>query len=120
MTDPAAAALVDSLAATNREVDRLRERSHRHGNQLQEQQAEIDALNRRVDDANQITNEKLDAIHHSLKEDLVEIKHETKSTNGKVAAHAETIAKLKGAVALLAIGAPSMIALAVVAIEHLH
>lgn len=124
MIDPTLPALVESLtqnqAQLRSEVDRLRERSHSHGNKLVEHDAEIVELGRRLDDFSRTIDAKLDAIHASLKGDLSEIKDETKSTNGKVAEHSDTIAKLKGAFAILAIGAPSFVALAVLAIEHLH
>lgn len=108
MTDPALPVLVknltDNQAQLRSEVDRLRERSHAHGTKLQEHDAEIAALSRRLDDAASTINAKLDAIHLSLKEDLRDLKDDAKGQGA-------SIDKLKGAVGVLVVGIPAFFAL---------
>lgn len=64
-------------------------------------------------------NEKLDAIHLSLKEDLGEIKAETKETNGRVSRHDREIAKLTGGVMAIAAGLPVITGLLVFSLQQL-
>lgn len=64
-------------------------------------------------------NEKLDAIHVSLKEDLGEIKTEVKETNGRVSRHDREIAKLTGGVLAIAAGLPVVTGLLVFSLQQL-
>jgi hypothetical protein len=61
--------------------------------------------------------EKMDAIHVSLKEDLSEIKKETKETNGRVSEHDRDIYRLKGGLTVIAAGLPVVTGLLIFALN---
>lgn len=91
------------------EIARLRERSHEHGNKLQEHDGHFFALEASA----RGSDEKLDAIktqiaelRADMKEDLNEIKLETKATNGRVSKHDLEIASARGGMKVMALGLP--------------
>lgn len=91
------------------EIARLRERFHEHGNKLQEHDGHFLSL----EGALRNSDEKLDAIKDQIialradvKEDLAEIKVETKTTNGRVSAHDLEIAQARGGLKVMALGLP--------------
>lgn len=85
-------ALVAEVSTHGREIERLRERSHQHGNLLQEHTGHF----ARLEDALQDIDKKLDAIHGSVKEDLGEIKLKQDQTNGRVTGLERRYAELRG------------------------
>jgi len=78
--------------ANTAEIERLRRRSHEHGNALQEHAGHL----LRVEDSIDDLDTKLDAIHLSLKEDLGEIKGKQDQTNGRVTALERRYSELRG------------------------
>lgn len=84
------------------EIERLRERLHTYGNSLQEHIGNLS----RVEGKMQDINEKLDAIHTSLKEDLSEIKGKQDQTNGRVTGQERRVAKIEGLGIAFAAGTP--------------
>jgi chromosome segregation ATPase len=84
--------LAETVRFNSREIERLRERSHDHGNLLQEHNGHF----ARMEDGLQDINQKLDAIHGSVKEDLGEIKLKQDQTNGRVTVLERRYAELRG------------------------
>lgn len=120
MTPEEAAAVLAKTEMNAHEIERLRERSHEFGNELQHVVAGIENL-----------GGKLDAIHTSLlgriaeqraefKEDLTEIKKQTTATNGKVAEHSGQISRIQGAVAALCFFVTVGTPVAVFLVPHIH
>lgn len=81
-----------------REIQRLRDRAHSHSNTLQQLIGKVDAM-----------AEKIDAQHTSIKDDLTEIKVETKLTNSRVTGNERKIARFQGMIAAGVAGAPFVI-----------
>lgn len=87
------------------EIIRLRERSHEHGNVLQRHEGAVERMGDGIIDV----DKKLDAIHLSLKEDLIEIKTKQDLTNGRVTSLERRYSELKGIGIAFGAGVPFMI-----------
>jgi len=108
------------------EIEKLRERVHDFGNSLQENAAHlsrvegsIDNLDRKLDAMNSSISGHIAEFKADVKEDLTEIKAETRATNGKVAEHDRKISMLWGGLLFMAAGLPTLTALLVFALGKL-
>lgn len=108
------------------EISRQRDRLHELGNVLQGHEARfmrsetvLEDVGRKLD-AMQISLEgRLAEIRAEIKEDLTDIKTETRATNGKVAEHDRQISKLQGGLVVIAAGMPVLTGLLLYALTSL-
>lgn len=108
------------------EIERLRERVHDQGNTVQEHAGKLlqfeggmTDLDRKLDAIHLSINGKIAELKADMKEDLLEIKTETKATNGRVAEHDRQISMLRGGLIVIAAGMPVLTGLLVWAVQSL-
>jgi hypothetical protein len=90
------AATVAETRANSREIEKLRERSHQHGNYLQEVLVKLESLDSKMDATHTSVKGRIAELRGEMREDLTEIKSQTGKTNGHVAEHARQISRLQG------------------------
>jgi chromosome segregation ATPase len=99
--DDMIAATVAETQSNAREIERLRERSHEYGNNLQMVLAKLEGLDSKLDATHTSVKGRLAELRGEVKEDLAEIKTQTAATNGHVADHDRSISKLQGGLLVL-------------------
>jgi hypothetical protein len=116
------AAVVAKTEANAREIERLRERSHEFGNELQRATAVIDNLDRKMDAQHASTLGRIAEMKGEFAGDLAEIKTQTTLTNGRVKvgelADAELRGKIRGMAIVFAAGSPFLVTAVGVLIAH--
>lgn len=121
------AAIVARTEVNAREIERLRERSHEYGNELQKAVAGIENVGAKLDAIHASTLSRISELRVELKEDITEvkaqnteIKAQTTKTNGSVADVDRRVSRLQGAMAavcfFVTVGAP----VALFLIPHIH
>ena len=114
------AGVVAKTEVNAREIERLRERSHEYGNELQRAIAIIENVGGKLDATHTSTLGRIAELRAEMREDLTEIKTQTTATNGRVGEHDQKISRIQGAVAALCffvtVGAP----VALFLVPHIH
>lgn len=125
------AAVAAKAEVNAREIERLRERSHDYGNELQRAIAGIENVGAKLDAIHVSTLGRIAELRAEVKEDLTELKTDTSKslgeiktqttrTNGRVGKHDGQISRIQGAVAALCffvtVGAP----VALFLVPHIH
>jgi hypothetical protein len=101
------ASVTAQTEVNSREIDKLRERSHEFGNELQRAIAVIENV-----------NGKLDAIHLSLKSDIAVLDGKVSETNGRVKKGELADARLRGMAIVFAAAAPFLVTVVGVVVAH--
>ena len=113
------AATVAETRANSREIEKLRQRNHDFGNELQATIAGIENLGTQVEAMHTSVKGRIAELKADVKEDLREIKEETAQTNGRVAEHDRQISRLQGGLIVVGALAPVFTSFAVFLLPRL-
>lgn len=121
------ATVVAKTEVNAREIERLRERSHDYGNELQRAIAGIENLNGKLDAIHVSTLGRIAELRGEIKEDITDVKSQntkietqTTKTNGSVADVDRRVSRLQGAFAAFAFVVTGGIPVALFLAPHIH